>query len=80
MQIPGDDLGTAIASVSEMMLTGGLRDCLITLLGSYRVSRTQKQILRGTAFIFHAVQKAANAKAKRPSLRLVGGTEFGPTA
>ena len=79
MQIRGDDLGTAIASVSEMMLTGGRRDCLITLLGSYRVSRTQKQI-RGTAFKIDAVQKAANAKPKRPSLRLVGGTEFGPTA
>ena len=70
----------AFATKLPGALTTWERDFLVTLLGYDRVSPKQKQILRGIAFKVLVAQKKTNDTPKRPTLRLVGGTQFGSLA
>jgi hypothetical protein len=67
----------AFATKLPGALTTWERDFLVTLLGYDKVSPKQKQILRGIAFKVLLAQKQTHATPKRPTLRLVGGTQFG---
>jgi hypothetical protein len=75
-----DTIQFAFANKLPGVLTDWERDFLVTLLGYDTVSPKQKQILRGIAFKVLMAQKKTNAIPKRPTLRVVGGTQFASVA